>query len=72
MKKVRVRDFEAEREAREEQNRRMIECLSRPYPYNIPDFIPFDEITCYREIEVPDDWEVERKLNLQAPIERTT
>lgn len=54
MVKKRVRDYEAEAEAYKEQDARIAECTSRPFPYNVPDFIPFISISIYKEVEEDD------------------
>ncbi|KKL45242.1 hypothetical protein LCGC14_2357630 [marine sediment metagenome] len=49
--KLNVRDKQAERKAWEEQDQLAFNCMAKPFPNNIPNFIPFVDISCYREIE---------------------
>lgn len=56
--KVRIKDYEAETQAYDEQFGRMASCMSRPFPNNVPDFIPFICINCYKTVEMSEEeWE---------------
>lgn len=46
-----VRDYEAEEKAYKEQEQRMAECMAKPFPHNVPDFIPFVSISCYKVVD---------------------
>jgi len=51
-----IRDYEEEERLKKEQEQKALECASRPYPYNISNFIPFMDIVCYKEVkEVTND-----------------
>ena len=49
-----VRDYEAEEQAMAEQERMEEECMQRPYPYNIPNFLPFVAFSCYKVVDDDD------------------
>ena len=60
-KKIRVRDYEAEKEVWKKQDGMFAEVASRPFPYNVPNFIPFADISCYKTIEIETKGKVEFK-----------
>ena len=53
--RVNIRDHKAEAEAYREQSKQMLGCMSRPFPYNVPGFIPFESISCYKQVDMSEN-----------------
>lgn len=52
--RIRVKDYNAEKKAWDRQQSQLDECYLKPYPFNVPNFLPFTNISCYREIDTED------------------